>query len=52
MITDRPFGKGEFICHYDGELIKDREARMKNAEYSDDKGSYQFYFEYNGEKLW
>lgn len=52
MITDRPFSKGEFVCHYDGELIGAGEAMRRSEEYSEDKGNYQFYFEHNGEKVW
>lgn len=52
VVTDRPFSKGEFVCHYVGELIDDKEARRRNAEYAIDKGSFLFFFEHSGERLW
>lgn len=52
VVTDRPFYKGEFVCHYDGELIDEKEARKRYEEYSEEKGSYMFSFQHEGKKFW
>lgn len=52
VVTERPFFKGEFVCHYDGELIDEKEAKKRHEEYDQEKGSYMLHFIHEGRKLW
>ncbi len=52
VITDSPFNNGQFVCEYAGELVDKKEAVKREKSYPKEKGSYMFFFEYNGKKLW
>ena len=53
VVADRPFFNGQFICEYAGELLMDiKEARRREKEYPEEKGSFMFFFQYDGKKMW
>ena len=52
VVTDFPFSKGQFICEYSGELVDNKEAIKREKGYTEENGSFMFFFEYNGKKMW
>jgi len=48
----RNFKKGEFLTEYTGELISEDEAFQRENYYTDDDGSFMFYFKFGRESLW
>lgn len=54
MVACRPFGKGEFLVEYAGDLIDVDMAKEREAKYSLDlsTGCYMYYFKHKGKQYW
>ena len=54
VFTTRPFRKGECVCEYAGDLLSVEAAKEREDKYKEDPliGSYTFYFEFQGKKMW
>lgn len=54
LVAARPFVAGEFVVEYAGVLIDAQRAKNKELMYAKDSeiGSFMYYFEYQGKKLW
>ncbi|KAF7233732.1 hypothetical protein EG68_04897 [Paragonimus skrjabini miyazakii] len=52
IVATRTFHDGEFVVEYAGELMSEKMAKEREAEYKRDPtiGSYMFYFVHNGQK--
>ncbi|KAF8561732.1 hypothetical protein P879_09003 [Paragonimus westermani] len=52
IVATRTFYDGEFVVEYAGELMSEKMAKEREAEYKRDPtiGSYMFYFVHNGQK--
>lgn len=48
----RNFRKGEFLTEYTGELLSEDEAVERENSYTDDDGSYMFFFKKGKRLLW
>lgn len=48
VVTTRPFGKGEFVVEYIGDLITVAEAKQREQIYAEDEstGCYMYYFKH------
>lgn len=54
VVTTRPFARGEFVCEYAGELIGEKEAKLREEQYSEDPsvGCYMYFFIHKTTKWW
>lgn len=54
VVPTRLFQQGELICEYSGERITEKEARLREEEYSKDPktGCYMYYFTHKETKWW
>ncbi|CAH8850417.1 unnamed protein product [Trichobilharzia szidati] len=52
IIATRPFSEGEFVVEYAGDLIPEKLAKQREAEYKRDPniGSYMFFFVHAGQR--
>lgn len=51
IVTTKVFEKDEYICEYGGHLITSKKARKAENEH-EHGGTFMFYFEHKGRKLW
>ena len=52
VFTTKPFQSGDFLLQYKGEHIDAKEGERREEEYSDDLGSFMFYFQWDGKTNW
>ena len=52
VFTTKQFKEGEFLLHYDGDLLSSTEARKKRRSYDPSIGTFQYEFRYREKRLW
>ena len=54
VIATRPFGRGQFVVEYSGELVGVAEAREREYKYAQDPeaGCYMYYFRHGDQQYW
>ena len=52
VFTTRPFKCGDFLLQYKGRFMDVKEAERKEEEYTEEMGSYMFYFQWEGKTHW
>lgn len=54
IVAGRPFGRGEFVVEYIGELIDQTEADRREEEYAKNMefGCYMYYFKHKEQQWW
>lgn len=54
VIATRPFGRGQFVVEYAGELVGVAEAREREVRYAQDPeaGCYMYYFRHGDQQYW
>ena len=54
VVATKPFGRGDFVVEYAGDLIDLSLAKTREDKYSEDLdiGCYMYYFTHNDRRYW
>ena len=53
VFAQKSFEKGDFLLEYRGEVLSEEMAQKREETHKrEGKGSYMYYFKYNGKNIW
>jgi SET domain-containing protein len=52
VFTKNEISRGDFLLEYRGELINEEEGQKRERNYDEEFGSFMYFFQYMGKKLW